>query len=228
MVMACKYPAASGPINICSVTRRPAQFHRGGYHGFPREVLLAGWSSKGRGGGLAAGGTAGACCCLPARSPAPSRLPCCQPCASQSFSLPLKSVVVQGHCLVCSAIMYGDCKTARSAWQLVEILFLWLQRAKDTFEEIIGIIKLPYCNASHSFIPWMSKTISSINEQQQQKTIFSQIYQQKHRKCNVQAHSEAVVLQIVALGSWGGDRGTRWLRAGWHRVQGQLGKHDCL
>ena len=44
--------------------------------------------------------------------------------------------------------MYGDCKTAEDVWQPVEVLFLQMKIAKDTFKEIIGIIKLSYRNAS--------------------------------------------------------------------------------
>lgn len=60
--------------------------------------------------------------------------------------------------------MYGDCKTAEDVWQPVEVLFLQMKIAKDTFKEIIGIIKLSYHNASCSFIHCMAKNISSINE----------------------------------------------------------------
>lgn len=105
MVMARKYTAASGPGNICSVTRRPAQFHRGGYDGFPREVLLAARSSKGM-DALGLSPVHHRSLLLPAGTqpcpfPAPLlpalRLP--EPCASRSSSLPLTSAAVQGHCL---------------------------------------------------------------------------------------------------------------------------------
>lgn len=87
--------------------------------------------------------------------------------------------------------MYGDCKTAEDVWQPVEVLFLWMKIAKDTFKEIIGIIKLSYHNASRSFIHCIAKNISSVNEQNQKNLFLSQIYQQKHwHNIRVWARSE--------------------------------------
>lgn len=67
--------------------------------------------------------------------------------------------------------MYGDCKTAENVWQPVEVLFLWMKIAKDTFKEIIGIIKLSYCNASCGFIHCVAKKLSSVSEQKKKKEI---------------------------------------------------------
>jgi len=44
--------------------------------------------------------------------------------------------------------------------------------AKDTFKEIIGIIKLCCRNASCSFIHCMAENVSSINEQEKKKICF--------------------------------------------------------
>lgn len=67
--------------------------------------------------------------------------------------------------------MCGDCKTDEDVWQL-EVLVLQMKIAKDTFKEIIGIIKLSYHNASGFFIHYMVKNINNINEHTKKEIYF--------------------------------------------------------
>ena len=75
--------------------------------------------------------------------------------------------------------------------------------AKDTFKEIIGIIKLCCRNASCSFIHCMAENVSSINEQEKKKNLF--LSQSTSRNTGGVTSEYGLNLSIVV-----GDLGKTW------------------